>query len=276
MICGLALVCASANAQPGGFGGGMPPMGGGGMPPMMGGGFGMGGAVDMTELAKFQAKQLTRELNLTPAQEKKIAKINKKELDRRMNHYLADGGSSRGGFGGMMGGGMPPMGGGMMGGGMPPMGGGGMPPMMGGGFPGFPGAENAEAANDDSANDSPELKAAKAAYNRLETMEDTKADIKAKIKIEKQMMKVLTEEQYQKWVILQQRPVVPGLRMRGVERRPEGAEFNLDALPEEAREAIKKRIESGEGFPGFPGGVPPQGSPVPPTPPTPPTETPAE
>ena len=247
MVCGLALVCASANAQPGGFGGGMPPMGGGMMGGGMMGGFGMGGAVDMTELAEFQAKQLTRELNLTPQQEKKIAKINKKELDRRMNHYLADGGS-HGGFGGMMGG-MPPMGGGM-----PPMGG-GMPPMMGGGFPGFPGAD-AAAANPDEANDSPELKAAKAAYNRLESMEDTKADIKAKIKIEKQMMKVLTEEQYQKWVILQQRPEVPGLRMRGVERRAPGAEFNLDALPEEAREAIKRRMESGEGFPGFPGSAP--------------------
>lgn len=260
MVCGLALVCGTAMAQPGMgggmMGGGMPPMGGG----MMGGGFGgfSGGAVDMAPLAVFQTEQLAKDLNLTDQQAKKIQKIYKKELDRRMNHYLATGGSSRGGGfgGGFPGGGMPPMGGGFPGGGMPP---------MGGGFPGggnfgggFPGAPDAQAAPAEENNDSPELKAAKQAYERLEQMEETNADLKARIKIEKKMMKILSEEQYSMWSAIQNRP-------KGMPMPPQinGAEFDLNNIPEEYREQFLERMKNGrpEGAPGVPPGAP-QGNPV--------------
>ena len=137
IACGVALICASAAAQPpmggGGFpGGGRPPGGmpGGGFPG--GGGFNMsyaGGVVDMTALANYQAERMGRELGLTPQQVKKIAKLNKKELDRRMNHMHSVGVPRMGG--------MPGMGGPGMGGGRGPGMGGGRP----GGFPGggFPG-----------------------------------------------------------------------------------------------------------------------------------------
>ena len=261
MVCGLALVCGTATAQPGMgggmMGGGMPPMGGG----MMMGGFGGfgGGAVDMAPLAVFQTEQLTKDLNLTEQQAKKIQKIYKKELDRRMNHLLASG-NTGGGFGGMMGGGFP-------GGGMPHMGGG----FPGGGFPGggsfgggFPGAGDAQAAPAEEDNDSPELKAAKQAYQRLEAMEETNADLKAKIKIEKKMMKILNEEQYSKWSAIQNRPKgMPAPRMDGVE-------FDLNNIPEEYREQFLERMRNGrpEGAPqgvppqGAPQGFPPQGNPV--------------
>lgn len=258
MVCGLALVCGSATAQPGMgggmMGGGMPPMGGG----MMMGGFGGfgGGAVDMAPLAVFQTEQLAKDLNLTDQQVKKIRKIYKKELDRRMNHYLANGTS--GGFGGMMGGGMPPMGGGMMGGGMPPMGG-GMPP-MGGGFPGggsfggFPGMGDAQAAPAEEDTDSPELKAAKQAYERLEQMEETNADLKAKIKIEKKMMKILDAEQYSKWSAIQNR--TKGMPAPNFD----GAEFDLNNIPEEYREQFLERMKNGRPEEA-PQGFPPQGQP---------------
>ena len=95
IICGVTLACAAASAQPGMGGGPMGmggPMGGPGM--MMG-----GGAVDMKELANLQTDRLSEELHLSDQQYKKIYKITKKELDRRVNHYLSTGGST-GGFGG--------------------------------------------------------------------------------------------------------------------------------------------------------------------------------
>jgi len=102
IACGIALICGSAAAQPpmggGGFpGGGMP---GGGFPggfPGMGMGYN-GGVVDMTAIANFQAEQMGRELGLTEQQVKKIAKLNKKELDRRMNHMHSVGVPRMGGF----------------------------------------------------------------------------------------------------------------------------------------------------------------------------------
>ena len=252
-ICSIALVCASAMAQPmgGGFGGGMPM--GGGMPPM-GGGMMFGGAIDMTELAEVHTRQLQRELGLNEQQYKKILKINKKELDRRVNHYLSEGGSA-GGFGGFgMVGGMPPMGGGR-----PGMGPGGMPP-MGGGMPGMGIQTQPE---DDG--ESPALKQARNVYDRMEEMEQTKADIKAQIKIEKKMQKILDEDQYKHWVAIQSRPKGPhGPQI-------EGAALNFDELPEEVKDRIRKMMEENGGqfpqgmiFPGNPQGAPqgaPQGMP---------------
>ena len=265
IACGIALVCGSAAAQPpmggGGFpGGGMPPGGprGGGFP---GGGFGMynGGVVDMTALANYQAEQLGRELQLTPQQVKKIAKLNKKELDRRMNHMHSVGVPHMGGFPGGPGGpGGPGMGGGRpggpgMGGGFP---GGGFP---GGGFPGAPDAaqgENgapeiempAEAANN------PDLQQGIAAMSRLEALEETQADIKARIKIEKKMKKILTEEQYTRWST--RRDGRHNFRLR-----PE-AEFNLDNIPEELREQFLERMRRGGGYHEVPT-TPPSQTPAP-------------
>ncbi|MBQ6044365.1 MAG: hypothetical protein IJL42_02440 [Bacteroidales bacterium] len=265
IACGIALVCGSAAAQPpmggGGFpGGGMPPGGprGGGFP---GGGFGMynGGVVDMTALANYQAEQLGRELQLTPQQVKKIAKLNKKELDRRMNHMHSVGVPRMGGFPGGPGGpGGPGMGGGRPGG--PGMGG-GFPggPGMGGGFPGAPGAaqgENgapeiempAEAANN------PDLQQGIAAMSRLEALEETQADIKARIKIEKKMKNILTEEQYTRWSA--RRDGRHNFRLR-----PE-AEFNLDNIPEELREQFLERMRRGGGYHEVPT-TPPSQTPAP-------------
>jgi len=226
IACGLALSCASAVAQPG-MGGGMPPMGGGMMGGMMMGGMMGGGAVDMRPLAIFQSQELAKELQLTDSQIKKIRKITQKELDRRMNHML----SSGGGFGGF-GGGM--MGGGMMGGGM--MGGPGMGPRMGGGMPGMPGMSEANAEAGSTAEPTP-LELAQRAYDRLEQMEETNADIKAQIKIQKKMMKILTEEQYGKWLAIQQ-------RRRPGAVAPAGVDFNLDQfeLTDEQKEEFRKRF----------------------------------
>ena len=230
IACGIVLFCGSAAAQPpmggGGFPGGGPGGRGGGFP---GGGPGMysGGTVDMTALANFQAEQLGRELDLTPKQVKQIAKLNKKELDRRMNHMLAVGVPRGGGFPG----GGPGMGG-------PGMGGPGMRP--GGGFPGggFPGMEQGEQTEvDPSSAESPELQQGRAAYSRLDALEETQADIKARIKIEKKMKKILTEEQYARWSVRRD-------GRHNFQLRPE-AEFNLDNIPEEYREQFLERMRQG-------------------------------
>ena len=240
IACGIALFCGSALAQPpmgGGFPGGGPggPGGGrGGFPG--GGGFpGMysGGTVDMTALANFQAEQMGREPGLNEQQVKKIAKLNKKELDRRMNHMLAVG-VPRMNFGGPgMGG--PGMGPGGPGGGGPGMGGprpGGFP---GGGFPGM--GETEQPQIDENSEESPELQQGRAALTRLEALEETKADIKARIKIEKKMKKILTDEQYARWAVRRD-------GRHNFQLRPE-AEFNLDAIPEEYREQFLERMRRG-------------------------------
>lgn len=229
-VCGLALACASMNAQRP-MGGGMPPMGGGMRGGMPGGMMMMGGANDMSEIARKQTEILAKTLKLDGKQYKKIYKINLDELDRRMNHMLASGSSTsgRGMGGGMMGGGMPPMGGpGMMGGGMPPMG--GMP-----GMPGMPGMNpdgNAEAAPAEAQDPDALTDSENQVISRLEALERTKADIKAQEKIAKKMQKILTAEQYQIWDMM----AVPGdyfapYRMlmgprgmgRGPQGRPQGA-----------------------------------------------------
>ncbi len=260
IACGIALICGSAAAQPpmggGGFpGGGMPPMGGGGFPggfPGMGMGYN-GGVVDMTALANYQAEQMGRELGLTPQQVKKIAKLNKKELDRRMNHMHSVGVPRMNiepGMGPGMGG--PGMGGPGMGGMRP----GGMRP--GGGFPGAPEAgqeqENMPQWEVDP-NEPPELQQGRAALSRLEALEETQADVKARIKIEKKMKKILTEEQYARWSVLRD-------GRHNFQLRPE-AEFDLDSIPEELREQFLERIRRG-GYRELPGN-----GQTPPTPPAP-------
>lgn len=254
IACGVALICASAAAQPpmggGGFpGGGRPPGGmpGGGFPG--GGGFNMsyaGGVVDMTALANYQAERMGRELGLTPQQVKKIAKLNKKELDRRMNHMHSVGVPRMGGMPGMGGPGMgggrpggPGMGGGRPGG--PGMGGGRPGGFPGGGFPGMmPDSTAAAAPTIDlppEAANNPDLQQGLVAMSRLEALEETQADIKARIKIEKKMKKILTEEQYARW----------SARRDGRHNfmlRPE-AEFDLDNIPEELREQFMERIRRG-------------------------------
>ena len=249
IACGVALICASAAAQPpmggGGFpGGGRPPGGmpGGGFPG--GGGFNVsyaGGVVDMTALANYQAERMGRELGLTPQQVKKIAKLNKKELDRRMNHMHSVGVPRMGGMPGMGGPGMgggrgPGMGGGRPGG--PGMGGGRPGGFPGGGFPGMmPDSTAAAAPTIDlppEAANNPDLQQGLVAMSRLEALEETQADIKARIKIEKKMKKILTDEQYARW----------SARRDGRHNfmlRPE-AEFDLDNIPEEIREQFLERM----------------------------------
>lgn len=233
IACGIALICGSAAAQPpmggGGFpGGGMP---GGGFPggfPGMGMGYN-GGVVDMTAIANFQAEQMGRVLGLTEQQVKKIAKLNKKELDRRMNHMHSVGVPRMGGFPGGPGMGGPGMGPGGFPGGGP----GGFP---GGGFPGM-GQNDQNAQADAGSNESPELQQGRAALSRLEALEETKADVKARIKIEKKMKKILTEEQYARWSALRD-------GRHNFQLRPE-AEFNLDNIPEEYREQFLERMKKG-------------------------------
>ena len=233
----------------GGFpGGGMPPMGGGGMPPMgMGMGMGMmynGGVVDMTPLANVMAEEMGRQLDLTPQQVKKIAKLNKKELDRRMNHMHSVG-VPRMNFEPGMGPGGPGMG-------RPRMG------QMPEGFPGF--GEQEETEVNPESTESPEVQQGRAAMSRLEALEETQADIKARIAIEKKMKKILTDEQYARWAARRD-------GRHNFQLRPE-AEFNLDNIPEEYREQFLERIRRG-GYREHPDG--PGQPPVPPTPPTPPT-----
>ena len=234
IACGLALICGSAAAQPpmggGGFpGGGMPPMGGGGG--FRGGpGMGMGmmyngGVVDMTALANAMAEEMGRQLDLTPQQVKKIAKLNKKELDRRMNHMHSVGVPRMNFEPGMGGPGMRPGGPGMRPGG----------PGMPGGFPGMEQEETTQPEVDP--NEPPELQQGRAAMSRLEALEETQADIKARIKIEKQMKKILTEEQYARWAARRD-------GRHNFQLRPE-AEFNLDNIPEELREQFLERIRQG-------------------------------
>ena len=116
-----------------------------------------------------------------------------------------------------------------------------------------------EQATDDSG-ESETLKRARNVYDRMEEMEQTKADLKAKIKIEKKMQKILTPEQYELWGRIQARPKAHGGMI-------DGAALNFDDLPEEARERIKKMMEENGGqFPQgmFQGGAPqgaPQGMP---------------
>lgn len=210
------------------------PMGGPGM--MMG-----GGAVDMKELANLQTDRLSEELHLSDQQYKKIYKITKKELDRRVNHYLSTGGST-GGFGGFGGfGGGFPMGGPGMGGpmGAPGMGGQGM-------------NQNQEESKESAA-----LRQAQAVYDRMEAMEQTKADLKAKIKIEKKMMKILDEGQYAKWVEIQSRPKpapAPAPQMNG-------GMPNFENMPEEVRQRIMERMQQGgQGRPGAGPGAGPEGN----------------
>ena len=209
----------------GGFPGGPGGFPGGGFP-----GMGMGyngGVVDMTALANFQAEQMGRELGLTEQQVKKIAKLNKKELDRRMNHMHSVGVPRMGGFPGDG-----PGGPGMGPGGFPGGGPGGFP---GGEFPGM-GQDQQTEVNPDSA-ESPELQQGRAALSRLEALEETKADIKARIKIEKKMKKILTEEQYARWAARRD-------GRHNFQLRPE-AEFNLDNIPEEYREQFLERMRKG-------------------------------
>ena len=235
----------------GGFpGGGMPPMGGGGMPPMcMGMGMGMmynGGVVDMTALSNTMAEQMGRDLDLNATQVKKIAKLTKKELDRRMNHMHSVG-VPRMNFEPGMGPGGPGMG-------RPRIG------QMPEGFPGF--EEQEETQIDPASQESPEVQQGRAAMSRLEALEETQADIKARIKIEKQMKKILTDEQYARWAARRD-------GRHNFQLRPE-AEFDLDNIPEELREQFLERIRRG-GYHEVPS-APGQGQPpVPPTPPTPPT-----
>ena len=255
IACGLALICGSAAAQPpmggGGFpGGGMPPMGGGGFRGGPGMGMGMmynGGVVDMTALANFMAEEMGRQLDLTPQQVKKIAKLNKKELDRRMNHMHSVGVPRMNFEPGMGGPGMRPGGPGMGGPGMPP--GGGFP---GGGFPGM-NPDGQAAQPEANPEESPELQQGRAALSRLEALEETQADIKARIKIEKKMKKILTPEQYERWSVRRD-------GRHNFQLRPE-AEFNLDNIPEEYREQFLERMRRGgyhEVNPTNPGETPSQ------------------
>lgn len=252
---GIALICGSAAAQPPMGGGGFP---GGGMPPMGGGfpggggmrGMGMmynGGVVDMTALANAMAEQMGRQLDLTPQQVKKIAKLNKKELDRRMNHMHSVG-VPRMNF-------EPGMGPGMGGPGGPGMGRPRMGQMPPEGFPGF--GEQEETQIDPESEESPELQQGRAAMSRLEALEETQADVKARIKIEKKMKKILTDEQYARWSARRD-------GRHNFQLRPE-AEFNLDNIPEELREQFLERIRKGgyhevpQGAPGAPGQTPAPG-----------------
>ncbi len=255
IACGLALICGSAAAQPpmggGGFpGGGMPPMGGGGFRGGPGMGMGMmynGGVVDMTALANFMAEEMGRQLDLTPQQVKKIAKLNKKELDRRMNHMHSVGVPRMNFEPGMGGPGMRPGGPGMGGPGMRP--GGGFP---GGGFPGM-NPDGQTAQPEANPEESPELQQGRAALSRLEALEETQADIKARIKIEKKMKKILTPEQYERWSVRRD-------GRHNFQLRPE-AEFNLDNIPEEYREQFLERMRRGgyhEVNPTNPGETPSQ------------------
>ena len=216
---------------------------------MPGGGFNMsyaGGVVDMTALANYQAERMGRELGLTPQQVKKIAKLNKKELDRRMNHMHSVGVPRMGGMPGMGGPGMggPGMGGGRPGG--PGMGGGrpggpGMGGFPGGGFPGMGQADSTAAAPTidfpAEAADNPDLQQGLVDMSRLEALEETQADIKARIKIEKKMKKILTDEQYARWSARRD-------GRHNFQLRPE-AEFDLNSIPEELREQFMERIRRG-------------------------------
>ena len=228
----------------------------------MGRGMGMmynGGVVDMTALANVMAEEMGRQLDLTPQQVKKIAKLNKKELDRRMNHMHSVG-VPRMNFEPGMGPGGPGMGG------RPRMG------QMPEGFPGF--GEQEETQIDEQSEESPEVQQGRAAMSRLEALEETEADIKARIQIEKKMKKILTDEQYARWAARRD-------GRHNFQLRPE-AEFNLDNIPEELREQFLERIRRGgyHEMPSAPGqGQPPvpptpPGAGAPPTPPTPPTTPP--
>ena len=126
------------------------------------------------------------------------------------------------------------------------------------GFPGF--GDQQEVEIDETSEESPEVQQGRAAMSRLEALEETQADIKARIKIEKQMKKILTEEQYTRWAARRD-------GRHNFQLRPE-AEFNLDNIPEELREQFLERIRQG-GYHEIPSG--PGQPPVPPTPPTPPT-----
>ena len=193
----------------------------------------------MTALANYQAERMGRELGLTSQQVKKIAKINKKELDRRMNHMHSVGVPRMGGMPGMGG---PGMGGGRPGG--PGMGMGGGRPGMGG-FPGMRQADStaAEAPTIEfpaEAADNPDLQQGLVAMSRLEALEETQADIKARIKIEKKMKKILTDEQYARWSARRD-------GRHNFQLRPE-AEFDLDNIPEELREQFLERIRRGGSY----------------------------
>lgn len=120
VIATLMAAGLTALAQPGGFGGGMPPM------------FNMGNSSEEELSPKDRATQevdaLKDRLGLDEKQYKKIFTMLKNEYTAEANRS-----SMGGGFGGgmPMGGGMPPMGGGGFGGGMPmggPMGGGNFNP----------------------------------------------------------------------------------------------------------------------------------------------------
>ena len=131
------------------------------------------------------------------------------------------------------------MGGGRPGG--PGMGGGRPGGFSGGGFPGMmPDSTAAAAPTIDlppEAANNPDLQQGLVAMSRLEALEETQADIKARIKIEKKMKKILTEEQYARW----------SARRDGRHNfmlRPE-AEFDLDNIPEELREQFMERIRRG-------------------------------
>jgi hypothetical protein len=198
-----------------------------------------GGVVDMTALANYQAERMGRDLGLTSQQVKKIAKLNKKELDRRMNHMHSVGVPRMGGMPGMGG---PGMGGGRPGG--PGMGMGGGRPGMGG-FPGMRQADSTAAAAPTiefpaEAADNPDLQQGLVAMSRLEALEETQADIKARIKIEKKMKKILTDEQYARWSARRD-------GRHNFQLRPE-AEFDLDNIPEELREQFLERIRRGGSY----------------------------
>ena len=190
------LICTVSMAQPpmggGGFpggGGGFPGGGGGfpggGMPPgMMMGMFGMDASTfSSVEVAKAQAEAYKNMFGLTDKQGKKLYKVELKVADERYMDLLKDqsnnrqrgGGMPRGTFGPNMNGGFP--GGGFPGGGMP----GGMPPEFGG--------EEGEQQVSEQEN---------------VTSEDMLTDVDLLKKYdgirEKKYGKILTPDQYEKWM----------------------------------------------------------------------------
>lgn len=122
--------------------------------------------------AKRMTDEMQKSLGLTDKQYKKVYKLNLKEEKARVEQMKARGADGN----------RPPMMGGAPGGGFPPMGGGpgggGFPPMGGNGGPGMP----------------PPSSSGK---NDIRSLMEKK---------DKQMKKILTEEQYAKWHSEQPRP----------------------------------------------------------------------
>jgi len=185
LVCVALMTSALAMAQPGGgFGGGMP---GGGMPGMSGG---SSSSVDTKEIATKMADRLKEQLDLTDQQYKKVFKVYRQEAQYQNNT------SSMSGFGG----GMP---GGGFGGGMP----GGMGPGMGGGMP-----EGAPSMGS--------LPEGAPEFDKDKAPGMLKLDEKGQEKVNKKFEKILTPEQYKKYLNLQMAPEFPKDGQRP--ERPEG------------------------------------------------------